>query len=309
MTARLITMLILLPFELLKGEEPRDPYQDVAPDLVRQVDLAKKKQDGSDTRQKDEAESLLLDVLKRKPDYYRALYNLGLIYLDKNEADKAVDVLTKAKGVRYKNNLRDDNAILNTLGWAYLNAGDLKQAEFYLKAAYDTKSQNDGPTNERILNNLGFLYLQEGKTTEARKFLDESKKQFNSSRANSILNLVSEYEQRQNQSQSSKEPWAVYGQRAKAGGEWSERHFNEIGKDKKATPRAGDIVDAFENVYVRTTLPVWDNNSNDFVHGAIVGYIKPGDRLQVLEVIDYNAMDANDDNAWYWIRFKRVSRK
>src|SRR5439155_18105183 len=191
MTALLIAVLILVPFGLVKGQGPHDPYQDVAPDLVRQVDLAKKKQNGSDPGQKDEAESLLLDVLKHKPDYYRALYNLGLIYLDKNEADKAVEVLTKAKGVRDKNNLHDDNSILNTLGWAYLNAGDLKQAEFYLKAAYDTKSQNDGPTNERILNNLGFLYLQEGRTTEARKFLDESKKQFNSSRASSILNLVS----------------------------------------------------------------------------------------------------------------------
>ena len=292
----------------MKGEGPHDPYQDVAPDLVQQVDLAKKKQDSSDPRQRDEAESLLLGVLKRKPDYYRALYNLGLIYLEKNEADKAVDVLTKAKAVRDKNNLQDDNSILNTLGWAYLNAGDFNKAEFYLKGAYDTRSQNDGPTNERILNNLGFLYLQEGRTTEARRFLEESKKQFNSSRASSILNLVSEYEQRQNQSQSSKQ-WAVYGQQPKAGGAWSERHFNETGKDKKATPSAGDIVDAFENVYVRTTLPVWDNNSNDFVHGPIVGYIKPGDRLQVLEVVDYNAMDTKDDNAWYWIRFKRVSRK
>ena len=309
MTALLIAVLMLVPFGLVRGEEPRDPYQEVAPDLVRQVDLAKQKQDGSDSRQKDEAESLLLGVLKRKPDYYRALYNLGLIYLEKNDAKNAVKFLTQAEEARKKDNIHDDNEILNTLGWAYLNAGNLEKAESYLKAAYDKKSQNDDLMNERILNNLGYVYLQEGKTTEARKVLDESKKQFNSSRASSILNLVTEYERQQNQSELSKQPWAVYGQQPKAGGEWSERHFNETGKDKKATPRVGDIVDAFENVYVRTTLPVWDNNSNAFVHGPIVGYIKPGDRLQVLQVIDYNAKDANDDNAWYWIQFKRVSRK
>src|SRR5262249_43481494 len=153
-----------------------------------------------DARQNDEAEALLLNVLQSKPDYYRALYNLGLIYLAKNEADKAVDVLTKAKAIRDgSNNLRDDNAILNTLGWAYLNAGDLDQAEKYLKAAYDMRAKNDPFLNERILNNLGYLYLQEGKTTEARKFLEECTRQFNSSRANSILKLVDDYERRQNQ--------------------------------------------------------------------------------------------------------------
>jgi len=197
MKALFVAVLICLPVALLKGQGPRDPYQDVAPDLVRKVDLAKQKQLRGDPRQDDEAKSLLLDVLKSKPDYYRALYNLGLIYIAKNEAGKAVDVLTTAKAFWDTNdNLHDDSAILNTLGWAYLNNGNLDEAERYLKQAYDMKTKNDPQQNERILNNLGCLYLQEGKTTEARKFLDESKTQFNSSRANSILKLVNDYEER-----------------------------------------------------------------------------------------------------------------
>lgn len=309
MKALLVAVLICVPLALLKGQEPRDPYQDVAPDLVRKVDLAKQKQLLGDPQQNDEAASLLLDVLQSKPDYYRALYNLGLIYLAKNEADKAVEVLERAKAIRDQNsNLQNDNAILNTLGWAYLNAGDLDKAERYLKAAYDMKTKNDPHLNERVMNNLGYLYLQEGKTTEARKLLDESRKQFNSSRANSIMKLVNEYEQRQNQSDSFKQLWAGYGQQPKAGGDWIQRHFDVKDKDTNAIPSADDIVEALHKAYIRTTVPVWDDNSNDFLYGPIVGYIKPGDRLRVLEVVDKNATDAENKNAWYWIRFKRVSR-
>ena len=118
----------------------------------KKVDLAKTKQNSSDPRNRDEAESLLLDVTKRKPDYYRALYNLGLIYLDKNEPDKAVDVLRKAKKIRDQQNLPDnDGAIWNSLGWAYLNAGDLKHAEETLLDAYKRTDQNAPLINERVL--------------------------------------------------------------------------------------------------------------------------------------------------------------
>jgi hypothetical protein len=113
----------------------------------------------------------------------------------------------------------------------------------------------------------------------------------------------------QNQSESFKQLWAEYGQQPKAGGEWSQRHFDEKGKDKKAIPRADDIVDALDKGYIRTTVPVWDVHSYDFLYPPIVGYIKPGDKLKVLEVVDKNAMDAKKEDAWYWIRFKRVSKK
>ena len=73
MTRLLIAVLILVPFGLVKGEVPHDPYQDVAPDLVQQVDLARKSKIVRILARKTEAESLLLGVLKRKPDYYRAL--------------------------------------------------------------------------------------------------------------------------------------------------------------------------------------------------------------------------------------------
>jgi tetratricopeptide (TPR) repeat protein len=310
MKTLLVAVLICLPVALLKGQGPRDPYQDVAPDLVRKVELAKQKQLHGDPREDAAAESLLLDVLKSKPDYYRALYNLGLIYVANNQADKAIPVLLRAKGIRdTNNNLHDDNAILNTLGWAYVNNGELNEAERYLKDAYDMKTKNDAHLNERIMNNLGYLYLQEGKTTEARKLLEESKKQFNSNRANSILKLVNDYEQRQIQSESFKQLWAGYGQQPKAGGEWSQRHFNDKSKDKKAIPQADDIVEALDKSYIRTAVPVWDDNSNDFLYGPIVGYIKPGDKLQVLQVVDKNATDAKNKSAWYWIRFKRFTKE
>jgi Tfp pilus assembly protein PilF len=305
----LISISILVSFQLVMGQDPHDPFQNVEPDLVRQVDLAKQKQaDGSDPKQNDEAKALLKEAIRRKPDYYRALYNLSLIYLAENEADKAVEAMSQAKKIHDKEGLHD-NSILNALGWAYLNAGDLKNAEYYLNEAYKTMSENDAPTNERILNNLGYVYLQEGKTTEARKFLEQSRIQFNSSRAISTLSLVNDYERRQNATESSAQLWAVYGQQPKAGGAWTERHFDVRGGDKKAIPRAGNTVAALDNVYVRTATPVWDDNSKEYVSGPIVGYIKPGDSLQVLEVVDNGIQNAvKDPNAWYWIRFVRSSK-
>jgi hypothetical protein len=139
--------------------------------------------------------------------------------------------------------------------------------------------------------------------------LDESRSQFNSGRANTIMKLVDEYEQRQNQNDSFKQLWAGYGQQPKAGGEWIQRHFDNKGKDTKAIPSADDTVEGLHKVYIRTTVPVWDNNSKDFLYGPIVGYIKPGDKLQVLEVVDKNSTDAKNKIAWYWIRFKRVSKQ
>ena len=68
-------------------------------------------------------------------------------------------------------------------------------------------------------------------------------------------------------------------------------HFDVKGTDKTAIPRSGDIVEALERVYIRTAVPVWDDYSYDFLYGPIVGYIKPADKLQVLDVVDKNALD------------------
>ena len=102
---------------------------------------------------------------------------------------------------------------------------------------------------------------------------------------------------------------AVYGQQPKAGGEWSERYCDEVAKLKEATPRKGDIVNALQKIYVRGAPAVWDDNFKDFIVGPIVGYVYAGDRIQILEVVDNNATNPNNKNAWYWVRLNRLPKK
>jgi len=43
--------------------------------------------------------------------------------------------------------------------------------------------------------------------------------------------------------------------------------------------------------------------------GPIVGYVYAGDRIQILEVVDNNATNPNNKNAWYWVRLNRLPKK
>jgi tetratricopeptide (TPR) repeat protein len=303
MKNRITALLILAAASSLPGVEPSDQYQRISPDLVREVDQAKEKQRSGDLYG---AQSLLNDVLKRRSDYYRALYNLGLLYQIEGAYSKAIETLKRAEAIRYEQSI-PDNSVLNSLGSAYKDSGDFSKAEEYFRAAYATKDENDGALNELILNNLGSLYLQKGQTTDARKYLTESKEKYQSATADTNLKIVADYERRQNQTQITGAMWAVYGQQPKAGSNWSERHFNVEGGAKTAIPKPNETVTAFDNVYIRKNRPTWDDQIGDYVHGPIVGYIKPGDKVRVLEVVDNNPAD--DENAWYWIRLSRLSKQ
>jgi tetratricopeptide (TPR) repeat protein len=300
-----LTLLFLVDSGLCVAEQNRDPYQNVAPELVKKVDLAKQKQiDRTDLKQ---AESLLSDVLKQKPDYYRALYNLGLLYDSEGDYEKAIKTLKKAEAVRYGENI-PDNSVLTSLGWAYLNAGDVDKAEDYLKKAYATRDDNNASASKRILNNLGLLYLQKGQAEEARKYLTEAIDKFQSTTAVNILKVVNDFEQRQDKSRPSEERWAVYGEQAKVGGDWTERHFNVQGGNKTSVPKPNDTVIALDNVTVRSRAPVWDDEIQDHIVGPPVSYIKPGDRVRVLQVLDANP-NPRDPNAYYFIRLSRLPKE
>ena len=101
--------------------------------------------------------------------------------------------------------------------------------------------------------------------------------------------------------------WAVYGEQNKASKNWSERHFDVQGGSKLSVPKPNDTVAAIDNVYIRSSAPEWNNQTQDLKVGPIIGYIKPGDRVHVLEVLDSNF--PNDENAYYFIRLLRLPRE
>jgi Tfp pilus assembly protein PilF len=173
---------------------PADRYQsDISPDLVAMVDDAKQKQiNGMDL---DQAAAELQQVLNKRPDYYRALFNLGLIYQSEEKTDLAVQYLSKAKQVRDDYHI-DDSSILNSLGWAQMQAGKLDDAERNLLEAVNHPSGNKS-TDERALNNLGYVYLQKGQSDKARTYLNRSRQQYQSDGASKILALVDDYDQNQ----------------------------------------------------------------------------------------------------------------
>lgn len=301
-----LTLIFLLDSALCSAEQARDPYQNVAPELVKKVDLAKEKQ--VDRATLKQAESLLSDVLKQKPDYYRALYNLALAYESESEYEKAIKTFKEAEAVRYAENI-PDNSILTSLGWAYLLAGNFDIAEGYLKKAYATRGDNTATINERTLYDLGYLYLRKRQPEEARKYLKEAIDTFQSVDAANLLKLVNDFETSdQREREPSEERWAVYGEQAKAGGNWMERHFNVQGGNTTSVPKPNDTVIALDNVTVRNRPPVWDNEIQDYIVGATVGYIKPGDRARVLQVLDSNP-NTTDPNAYYFIRLSRLPKQ
>jgi Tfp pilus assembly protein PilF len=272
-----------------------DPFQpDIPAPLVAKVDDANKKSDGGDYAAAVEE---LQDVLKQRPNYYRARVNLGLNYQLKGDYARALQTLENAKTLRDSLHI-SDSSILNSIGWAYMSRGNFTKAESSFLDAL--KEGHDNPSEtERVLNNLGYLYLQKGDTDKARVYLQKAINDYHSTGAQKVLKMTEQYDQRM---------WAVYGQQPKSGGEWSERHFNVEGDPKTATaiPKPNQTVVAFENVNIRTNTPIWSDKIGDYVHGDIVGYIKPGDRVRALEVVDINP--ATDDAAWYWIRLSRLPK-
>ena len=137
----------------------------------------------------EEASKELTEVLKVKPDYYRALYNLGLVQYSQGKADAALETLENAAQIGKEKNVQD-STILNSVGWIQMNRGKLVEAEDYLLKALEQTPNNETTSKKRVLNNLGYLYLQKGDTNRAEAFLEEAVREYSSSGATEVLKLV-----------------------------------------------------------------------------------------------------------------------
>lgn len=135
------------------------------------------------------AESVLKDVLKRYPNYYKAHYNLGLVYQEEGNYDSAVSELETAKSIRESENLQD-YSIYNTLGWVYMQKGETKTAENYYLQALQYESKNSPDSNTRLYNNLGWFYYTLGKPDEAQKYVDVAADKYHSTSAAEMKRLV-----------------------------------------------------------------------------------------------------------------------
>lgn len=146
----------------------------------------------------DAAEKILEDVIARHGDYYKAHYNLGLVYQDQGDYDRAVAELDKARSIRESQNLAE-YSIYNTLGWCYMLKGDTKSAEKYYTVALQHESENSRDTNIRLYNNLSWMYYHMGNVDEARKYANIASEKYNSGSGSDMVRLIDQLEVDQKQ--------------------------------------------------------------------------------------------------------------
>ena len=120
-----------------------------------------------------EAESLILNVLQKDPQSYRANYLLGLTYSDAKKPVLAVNALKKASDLR-EVTASKDYTIYNALGLAYMEIGDFANAKTNLSKGVAAKDFLSSDSYARVANNLALVYLSEGNVEKAAPLLKQS---------------------------------------------------------------------------------------------------------------------------------------
>ncbi len=124
-------------------------YIDKADDYIESEDYGK-------------AVRILNRILEQEPDYYEALWRIGLCWVELGKAEKAVKAFTY-----YFTFAEDNPRALEACGCAYFKLGDLAGARKYLEEA---RALNPGSSS--VERNLGVVYNQLGafeKSYEAMK--------------------------------------------------------------------------------------------------------------------------------------------
>lgn len=118
----------------------------------------------------DNARKLLEQLTLQYPDYYRAVYNLGLAYADAGEPKKAVETLLKADALR-KRLAIDDPTLDNSIGWAYLLDWQYAKAEEYFARSLKNVNQLPKSSQARLYNNYAQLKIYQNNYPDAQKYL------------------------------------------------------------------------------------------------------------------------------------------
>ena len=121
----------------------------------------------------DRAKKQLEQLTQQYPDYYRAVYNLGLAYADAGETKKAVDTLLKADALR-KRLAIDDPTLDNSIGWAYLLNWQYAKAEEHFALSLKNVNQLPKSSQARLYNNYAQLKIYQHNYAEAQKYLQLS---------------------------------------------------------------------------------------------------------------------------------------
>lgn len=127
-----------------------------------------------DKNNEDEAIKNLELAIQKKPEFYKAYYNLGCIFMKKRIYPVAIANFELAK--KYN---KENPYIFYNLGCAYMNAGEFKKAKKnFIKAIY---LKNDEKT---FYYNLAYVNKKLGKEKDSKKIIDFYNQTFIENKAN-----------------------------------------------------------------------------------------------------------------------------
>ncbi|MGF6549360.1 tetratricopeptide repeat protein [Paraburkholderia youngii] len=154
------------------------------------IDQAKEARAAGESKK---AVSILEPIVKKDPNNYSAVFNLGLAYMDLGETSDGIDALGKAKNIAIKEQLPDKQSI-NSYGWALLVSGDYLGANNAFKEAESRWSDLDDETKRKVLNNEGLTLTYMGRYSEAESYFKRAAQEFDSPLAKQNLKRVQELE-------------------------------------------------------------------------------------------------------------------
>ena len=127
-----------------------------------------------DKNNEDEAIKNLELAIQKKPEFYKAYYNLGCSFMKKRIYPVAIANFELAK--KYN---KENPYIFYNLGCAYMNAGEFKKAKKnFIKAIY---LKNDEKT---FYYNLAYVNKKLGKEKDSKKIIDFYNQTFIENKAN-----------------------------------------------------------------------------------------------------------------------------
>ncbi|HEY1089567.1 MAG TPA: tetratricopeptide repeat protein [Burkholderiaceae bacterium] len=119
-----------------------------------------------------EAVTLLQALVRRRPDYFNAQYELALALSDKPDGIAAsLPVFETAAALKRSHPEVTDARVFNSMGWAYMYSGNTAKASAALAEAQANIQQLSPENQAKLYSNLGALHLTAGKRADAEKYL------------------------------------------------------------------------------------------------------------------------------------------
>jgi tetratricopeptide (TPR) repeat protein len=166
-----------------------DPALATKVDQARQMRLPGSKSPDAARDSARKSAVILQDIVKKRPDYYRAWFNLGLALNQTGDYAGAKAAFEQAIALRTKLSIKDIS-LLNSAGWAAMQNGDYASAETWLLIALKDIDQGSASTKGSIYYNLGQLHFFTQRFDQARAYLKIARDQFGSQQAVETLRLI-----------------------------------------------------------------------------------------------------------------------